>query len=897
MRRRRGSSTRRRLRACEALEHRRVLATDLGQIAGAVLNDLDGDGAGDTAAVSQQLELFLDDGDGLFDAGDASQAVTTTDAAGAYSFDNLVAGTYFVRINPTAGTQAASGGSVSSAITFTPAQAMGTTNITVDDFTAVQDVTATRGMGDPGAVSNSGTVDAGSIAGGEQDLFVEVTDGLGDVRGRSGFNNGAAMVLSLASDSGVNGRLVATWDGDDNDGAAVSHTGLSLDLLQSGVNSAFALNLAADQVDGTLILRAFSGAGNVSEATIELTDVDGLGTPVDTDGTIDGDAAEAVSVAFADFSTTAGSGADFSSLTALQLELDFTDPGENGLDAEVEVLGVVGFTTQTANFTVLDELSLGDRVFLDADNDGLFDAGESGVAGVALTLFEDTDNDGDHLDEVAVDTTTTDANGLYLFAGLLPGDYIVRVDASNFGASGPLEGLATSTGNDVGGLPPDPNSDEDNNQDRGFAAGDGSVVSLPVTLVSGAEPTDDGDTDPLTNRTIDFGFFGFDVVVSKSVDGASAVPGATLEYEIVVTNDGPSTATGVTLADTLPTGVTYVSGATTVSGQSVNGSAGSPTVTSTIGTLAAGASATVTINVSVDPSATGTLTNTAVIAATDEANTTNNTATAATTVVPQIDLAITKTDDDAGATLAPGDTVTYTLQVTNNGPSAATGVTVTDLLPSGATFAPAGSTSPAATASVAGGTQLTYNLGSLASGADASITIVATIDASFTGTLTNTATVAGNESETIVANNTAAAQTSAAVPLGTISGRVFLDVDGDNVQDPSDPGIAGVVLSLFNSADTLIAVTTTDSNGDYAFTNVVPGAYRVVQTQPAPFTDLDETSGTAGAVVGAVENEISNIQVNAGGLGDTAPQNNFTEGPPNIGKRSFFASTIFGPVS
>lgn len=896
-RRNRRQPVRRRVRFCEPLEHRRMLATDLGQIAGTVLNDLDGDGAGDTAAVGQQLELFLDDGDSTFDAGDASQGTTTTDASGDYSFDNLVAGTYFVRINPTAGTQAESGGSVSSAIVFSPAQAMGSTNITVDDFTATQDITATRTMADPGAVSNDDFVEDAGISGGEQDLFVEVTAGIGDVRARSGFNNGSATVLNLESGSGVNGRVIVTYDGDDDDGATVNHASLSLDVLQGGINNAFALNLAADQTDGTLILRAYSGAGAVSEAVIELTDVDGAGTPVDTDGTIDGDAAEAIRVAFADFAATVGAGADFSALTALQLELDFTGAGENGLDAQIEVLGVVGFTTLTADFMVLDELSLGDQVFLDADNDGLFEAGESGVAGVAVTLFEDTDGDGDHLDEAIAATTTTDATGRYLFTGLLPSDYIVRIDASNFAASGPLEGLATSTGNDTAGLPPDPDVDEDNNEDRGDDAGDGSVVSLPVTLVSGAEPTDDGDTDPLTNRTLDFGFFGFDVVIAKSVDEATASPNDTLLYTILVTNDGPSTATGVTLTDTLPAGVTFVSGTTTVGGQTVNGAPGNATVTSTIGTLAAGATATIRITATIDSGASGTLTNTAVVAATDEAVTANNTATAATTVTPEVDLAITKTDDDLGATLAPGDTVTYTLDVVNNGPSTATDVTVTDLLPNGATFVPAGSTSPDTTSSVAGGTQLTYDLGSLASGANASITIVATIDAAFTGTLTNTASVAANEAETTTANNSATAQSAVAVPLGTISGRVFLDVNGDNVQDAIDQPIAGVTLSLFNALDQLVAVTTTDSNGDYVFTNVIPGTYRVVQTQPAPFVDLDETSGTAGAVVGAAENEISNIRVNTGGAGDTAPLNNFTEGPPTIGKRSFFASSIFGPVA
>ena len=64
-------------------------------------------------------------------------------------------------------------------------------------------------------------------------------------------------------------------------------------------------------------------------------------------------------------------------------------------------------------------------------------------------------------------------------------------------------------------------------------------------------------------------------------------------------------------------------------------------------------------------------------------NTANNTARA--TVTPQqADLALTKTVDNPTPNV--GDTITYTITLTNNGPDAATGVTVTDLLPAGLTF-------------------------------------------------------------------------------------------------------------------------------------------------------------------------------------------------------------------
>ncbi len=873
----------------ESLESRHLLAVDLGQIVGTVTNDLSGDGVTTAAAVGHTVELYLDDGDSTFDpvsggGGDALQSSTTSDASGNYSFDNLLEGNYFVRVVPTAGTQTRAGTDVSSLVTFNATDVMGTTNLTIDDFTTAQTVSVDRLVSDVGTVSGDGVVDDVGITGGEQDLRVEVTAGVGNVTALSAFNNGSAVVLSLSSASGVNGRMVATWDGDDNDGSTVDHSNLALDLENGGANSAFALNIATDQPDGSLIIRAFSGAGNVSEATFDLAGAD-------TDGIINGTTGEDISINFTDFATTSGTGVDFTNVTALQLELDFTGAGENGLDAQIEVLGVVGFTTRTADFTVLNEMSLGDQVWIDLDNDGIFELGESGIAGVALTLYEDTDSDDDYLDETPLATTTTDGSGNYLFTGLFPGDYIVQVDAANFTGGGVLEGLASSTGNDSGGSAPDPDTPDADNTDKGTLAADTSVVSLGVTLLGNGEPINDGDTDANTNRTLDFGFFGYDLTITKVVDQATAAPNDTLVYTVVVTNSGPSTATNVDLTDTLPTGITFVSGTTTVGGQSVVGSGGSPTVTSTIGTLLSGQSATITINATVDAGTSGLITNTAVTSGTDESDTTNNTATADTTIQPNIDLAITKVDDDNNQSLSPGDSISYTLGVQNNGPSSATGVTVVDVLPTGLTFNPTGSTVPDSTVAVAGGTQLTYNLGSMANAASSNITINATIDSSFTGTLTNTATVSGNETETTTANNTASAESVVSIEPASISGFVYVDTDNDGNFDSGEQPIASVLISLTGTdinSNPVSQTTVTNSLGFYSFNNLMPGTYQVSETQPAFFPDGQDSASYPGATVGS--DLISTIVL---GAGDDAEANNFGELPPTLSKRSFLASNIF----
>ncbi len=64
-----------------------------------------------------------------------------------------------------------------------------------------------------------------------------------------------------------------------------------------------------------------------------------------------------------------------------------------------------------------------------------------------------------------------------------------------------------------------------------------------------------------------------------------------------------------------------------------------------------------------------------------------------------------------------------------------------------------------------------------------------------------------------------------------VGDQVFSDADGDGIQDPGEPGIAGVTLELRN-ADTgaVIATTTTGPDGSYLFTGVPPGTYTVAVT-------------------------------------------------------------------
>ncbi|HXU29397.1 MAG TPA: GEVED domain-containing protein, partial [Thermoanaerobaculia bacterium] len=152
-------------------------------------------------------------------------------------------------------------------------------------------------------------------------------------------------------------------------------------------------------------------------------------------------------------------------------------------------------------------LRLGNQVWMDNDNDGVFEPqnGEMGIDGVRLDLYLDANGDGmPTLDEYVTTTATFTANGFagrYEFAQLAPGNYLVVVPASNFLGSGPLAGKQSSTGND-----PAPDPDDDVNGDDNGTPSGSLVASRPVTLSSNGEPTTDGDTDANSNLTVDFGF-------------------------------------------------------------------------------------------------------------------------------------------------------------------------------------------------------------------------------------------------------------------------------------------------------------------------------------------------------------------------------------------------------
>jgi uncharacterized repeat protein (TIGR01451 family) len=267
-------------------------------------------------------------------------------------------------------------------------------------------------------------------------------------------------------------------------------------------------------------------------------------------------------------------------------------------------------------------------------------------------------------------------------------------------------------------------------------ASTGVTINATASVISATTDTNPSGNNSLSQTTtIDD---GADLVLTKSGLPNPVIAGGNVTWTVGVTNQGPNDSNSLTITDTLPTNMTYVSS----SGTGWSCSNVDQTVTCTRVALANNMSAPIiTIVGQVTGAVTGTLTNTVTgTAATADPNP-NNTVTADVTVNAGADLSIGKSVSPNPVLSAQN--ATFTLTPRNNGPFAASTVTVSDPLPAGFAFTSASGTgwTCAHAGALTGGT-VTCSRASYAVGAANDITIVATAP---TVTLltpaTNTATI------------------------------------------------------------------------------------------------------------------------------------------------------------
>jgi len=209
----------------------------------------------------------------------------------------------------------------------------------------------------------------------------------------------------------------------------------------------------------------------------------------------------------------------------------------------------------------IQKASLGDKVWNDANKNGIQDAGETGVNGVTVTLY---DCSGSYLK-----STVTDANGEYFFGQLIPGDYKVKFELpSTYHFSAKDQGMNDAV-------------DSDADSATGY--------TQCYTLTAGEN-----------NLTVDAGVYvdqpnlQADLSLVKTVNKSSAKNGDEVSFEIIVSNDGPNDATNVTAKDFFSTGFDFLSAST------ATGSFDAQTGIWTIGTVHSGTSVTLTIVCKVD---------------------------------------------------------------------------------------------------------------------------------------------------------------------------------------------------------------------------------------------------------------------------------------------------------
>ncbi|HET9317778.1 MAG TPA: DUF11 domain-containing protein [Vicinamibacteria bacterium] len=241
-----------------------------------------------------------------------------------------------------------------------------------------------------------------------------------------------------------------------------------------------------------------------------------------------------------------------------------------------------------------------------------------------------------------------------------------------------------------------------------------------------------------------------DLSVTVTDGTTTAVPGQSVTYAIVASNAGPSAVTGAVVADTPPGALTGLSWTCTASAGSSCAASGTGPLGESVNLLSGG-SATFLLTATVDPSATGTLVNTATVSAPAgvlDPSLANNVGTDTDTLTPVADLGIAISD--APDPVAAGGGLTYTLQVTNAGPSTSPGMTLTDTLPAAVTFVSSAPGSPTCTQAAG---VVSCALASLTPAATTAVTLQVQVATGAAGLLSNGAAVDGTASDPNAAND------------------------------------------------------------------------------------------------------------------------------------------------
>lgn len=484
------------------------------------------------------------------------------------------------------------------------------------------------------------------------------------------------------------------------------------------------------------------------------------------------------------------------------------DRAKDSNGAEASVTLAQDQTDDTIDFGAVGTGVIGDQLFLDVNQNGgnAPDAGDKVLPGVKVTLTWTGPGGITRTYE-----TTTDTDGKYKFENLLPGDYKVSIDRETLKTAEPLLDVLTHS----------PAGDVENKTVISDATkADSTAFATAMKLTANLTLT--GEKNQNLNQDWGFGISA-DTAIKKAITDPDEAdqetfeftPGKKVTYTLTLSNNGPGVATGVTVSDKLPAGVKFVK------------AEGDGTYDATAGvwnlsgeTIAKGDDQSIEITVEITGDGAGALvTNVARISHQDQAgdDPTNNESSASF-----------KGGYNLGGTIYRDSDASYSK---SDSEQRFKGVTVALLNDDGTPVLAADGQPMTATTDENGA----YQFVGLGRGSYR-VVIVDPDKGDLAGLLPTQAYTGRGATQASVTISDASVQgvDFGLVAPASIGDRVWNDVNANGTDD-GEPGIANVTVILTDADGAEVARTTTDANGTYRFTGLIPGTYTVSIEVPSGY--------------------------------------------------------------